>query len=113
MAQVQHAEPGSICPLMRKDVSKVCHTCAWWTKLSGTHPQTGAAVDLWQCAIVSQFMATLDVGRHAHAGGVATQELRNDIVRREQQSMRILSQHPSVARLIDGTSVPLLETEGT
>lgn len=99
-------KPGLYCPLWRKDVSKVCHSCAWFSRVTGVDPQTGAAVDHWACAITMQVLATLDAAKAAHAGGATTQELRNDLLRERQQQARLLfSQRvPS----LPSSNVPLL-----
>lgn len=104
------ADKGKICPLFRKDVSKVCHTCAWFVEMIGTNPQTGEPVTRAQCALTAQVMATLEAARGGHAAAATTQELRNDIVRREQHSTRILSQQPAIVRLI-GKPVDPYDTE--
>lgn len=106
------ADPGKICPLHRRDVSKVCHTCAWFVELVGANPQTGEPVTRGQCAITAQVVATLEAARGGHNAASATQELRNDLDRNQKQATRILSQQPAVARLLNGGGVPLLEIEG-
>ena len=40
---------GSFCPLIKKECVQL--QCAWFTQLRGTHPQTGAEIDEWMCAI--------------------------------------------------------------
>lgn len=39
------------CPLWRKPMKQVCHTCEWWTHLRGKHPQGEGEIDSWNCAI--------------------------------------------------------------
>ena len=39
------------CPAWRKSMSKVCHKCPLWKQVRGKHPQTGADVDAWDCAV--------------------------------------------------------------
>lgn len=39
------------CPLWRKKMSLVCHTCPWWTELRGKHPQGEEIIGQWGCAI--------------------------------------------------------------
>ena len=85
------APKGTICPLHRKDVSRVCHTCAWYTRIQGVNPQTGEHLDKWLCAITAQVLAVLDVGKAATAGAATTQELRNDMKRERGQQTRLLA----------------------
>ncbi|HEY6616152.1 MAG TPA: hypothetical protein VIZ32_16585 [Vicinamibacterales bacterium] len=39
------------CPLWKKPMKQVCHTCEWWTHLRGKHPQGEETIDSWGCAI--------------------------------------------------------------
>jgi hypothetical protein len=39
------------CPLWRKPMKQVCHTCEWWQHLRGKHPQGEEILDQWGCAI--------------------------------------------------------------
>jgi ATP phosphoribosyltransferase regulatory subunit HisZ len=40
------------CPLWRKPMKQVCHTCEWWTHIRGKHPQGEEILDQWGCAMV-------------------------------------------------------------
>lgn len=84
------AAPGLRCPMFRKDVSKVCHTCAWFTQIEGIHPHTGDRMDKWMCAMSAQVLVTIDAGRQAAASAETTQELRNDLHRERQAQTRLL-----------------------
>lgn len=99
------APKGTTCPLFRKDVSRVCHTCAWYTRIQGIHPQTGEQLDKWMCAITATVLATLDAGKAATVGAATTQELRNDMQRERVQHTRVLA-----TQLLDNGSKPLLLT---
>lgn len=100
------AAPGMRCPLERSDVSKVCHKCAWFTHVEGTHPQTGARVDQWMCAQVMQVLVTLEAAKAATAGGAVTQELRNDLHRERSVQTRLLLTRP----LTNGGDLPPSDT---
>ncbi len=39
------------CPLWKKPMKQVCHTCEWWSHLRGKHPQGEEIIDQWGCAI--------------------------------------------------------------
>lgn len=79
---------GTFCPLWRKDVSKVCHTCDWWHSIAVQDESNPMAVRAeWGCAIVLSVMTQRSM--HASIDGVqaATESFRNDMVR--------ISLHPS------------------
>lgn len=102
-----HCKPGLYCPLWRKDVSKVCHTCAWFSHVTGTDPQTGAPVSQWMCAQTMMVLATMDAAKAAYEGGAVTQHLRNDLLAERQQQARLLISRPLMQ---PQSSVPLLST---
>lgn len=85
------AAAGMFCPLWRKDVSKVCHSCAWFSCVSGVHPQTGDRLERWECAVTAQVIATLEAARASHSTADVTQQLRNDQQRERQAHTRLLT----------------------
>lgn len=41
------------CPLWRKAMCKVCHTCPLWIQLRGTNKNTGEHIDEWYCSLAA------------------------------------------------------------
>ena len=70
---------GSFCPLIKKDCVQL--QCAWFTQLRGTHPQTGAEIDEWMCAISAMPMLQIEVAKEARQGAAATESFRNEVVK--------------------------------
>lgn len=106
------ADPGMKCPLWRKDVSKVCHTCAWYGSIAGKHPQTGQPVDQWQCAITLTVLSTLETAKATHEAGATTQELRNDLyVERTTQTRLLMSRVNPVVPQLGNNNNPLRLTD--
>ncbi|CAB4242008.1 hypothetical protein UFOVP86_14 [uncultured Caudovirales phage] len=70
---------GSFCPLIKKECVQL--QCAWFTQLRGTHPQTGAEIDEWMCAISAMPMLQIEVAKEARQGAAATESFRNEMVR--------------------------------
>lgn len=66
------------CPLHKKDVSTVCHKCPWWTRLVGKHPQTGAEIDEWGCAIAWMPTLMIETAKEARQGAAAIETFRNE-----------------------------------
>ncbi len=83
------AEAGSTCPLWRKDVSKVCHRCCWYTLVRGKHPQSEEMIDRWDCAIALGPMLLVNAAQQAHQGAVATESFRNEMVRLARPTTRM------------------------
>jgi hypothetical protein len=71
-----------ICPLHKKDVSKVCHTCPFYTQIRGIDPNTGNPVDNWQCAIAWLPMLLIENSQQSRQAGAAVESMRNAIVER-------------------------------
>lgn len=80
--QIPRAQPGMVCPLLRKDVSKVCHTCPLWVKVRGVDPNTGQEVDDWRCSFAWLPMLLIENASQSRQAGAAVESMRNEIVRR-------------------------------
>ena len=81
MTQIPHANPGLLCPQFRKDVSKVCHKCAWWTGLT-FKDATGATHHQWKCAMVMNAITNVDIVKATVGAQAATESMRNEVVAR-------------------------------
>jgi hypothetical protein len=93
MTQIPHADKGSICPLHRTDMSKVCHLCPWWTRVVGKNPQSEEMIDRWQCAIAWLPMLLVENSQQQHQTKVAVEMFRNGVVQAVQAR---LSHHDDV-----------------
>jgi len=98
-----------ICPLRKKVMKKVCHTCPWWIQVRGRHPQTGEELDRWECAVAFAPLATLEVAKEARQGAAATESFRNNVhaYRQQDHAERQRTQHHAITqrpaqKLIDG-----------
>lgn len=80
---------GTFCPLWRKDVSKVCHTCDWYQSIAVQAPDNPTMVRAeWGCVLVLSVITQRSM--HAAIDGVqaATESFRNKMVQ--------ISTHPSL-----------------
>ena len=84
------ASPGLECPLFRKDVSKVCHRCAWYTLVRGKNPQSGSDIDEWGCAISFGPMLTLETARQSRSAAAAVETLRNEVAKSAEVNTAVL-----------------------
>ena len=71
-------ENGKFCPLIKKDCKRL--ECSWFTQVRGTHPQNGAEVDEWACAIVWMPILSINTSKEVRQGAAATESLRNEII---------------------------------
>jgi hypothetical protein len=91
---------GTFCPLIKKDCVQL--QCAWFTQLRGTHPQTGAEIDEWMCAISAMPMLQIEVAKEARQGAAATESFRNEMVKidTEQRSAARRAIFPSAGSML-------------
>jgi hypothetical protein len=80
MPQIPHADPGLDCPLHRKPMEQVCHTCPWWLQMRGLNRNTGVEIDNWGCAISFLPMLLIENAAQTRGAAAATEDARNHIV---------------------------------
>ena len=80
MTQIPRATAGLVCPLHKKDMAQVCHTCPWWMHLRGKNANTGADIDNWGCAVGFLPMLLIENAQQARGAAAATEDARNQIV---------------------------------
>ncbi len=94
MKQIPRGPDDLYCPQWRKRMSTVCHTCPLWMQLRGVNPNTGEAVDQWQCAWASLPMLMVENAQQSRQNGAATESMRNEMVR--------LASRPRAPMMIEG-----------
>jgi hypothetical protein len=65
------------CPLWKKDVYYVCHTCEFYTLVRGKHPQTGEVFDNWGCALALLPIIGIENSQMQRQTGAALESFRN------------------------------------
>ena len=69
---------GDLCPLIGESCRQL--VCAWYTKVSGTHPQSGEPVEEYGCAVAWIPFLQIDTSKHVNQAGAAIESLRNETV---------------------------------
>lgn len=77
--QIPHAKAGAMCPQFKKDVSKVCHRCAWWVGLTWKD-EKGESQHKWNCAMVMTALTNVDVVKATAGTQAATESFRNEMM---------------------------------
>ena len=67
------------CPLNNFEPCKQLD-CAWFTKLTGKNPNTGADVDEWGCAIAWMPLLMIENSQQQRSTGAAVESFRNEVV---------------------------------
>lgn len=72
-----------ICPLIKKTCLE--SGCSFWTHVQGTHPQTGARIDQFDCSIKWLPMLLVENARSTRGAQAAVESMRNEVVQRQDQ----------------------------
>jgi hypothetical protein len=93
-------EVKSNCPL---DGFKPCRQleCAWFTKLQGTNPQNGQAIDEFGCAIAWMPVLIIENSQQQRQTGAAVESFRNEMVKVNQSNLELISIQKGVVPCID------------
>ena len=68
------------CPLNKFEPCKQLD-CAWFIKISGHNPNTGAAVDEWGCSIAWLPVLLIENSQQQRGTGAAVESFRNEMVK--------------------------------
>jgi hypothetical protein len=72
--------------------------CKWYTQLQGRHPQTGAEIDSWECAITWLPILTIEMSRTNRGQTAALESFRNAMIKGQTQFNRLISEAREEAR---------------
>lgn len=90
MPQPPKADSGLLCPLWRKDMSEVCHTCPWYIQMRGVNKNSGQDVDQWGCTISFLPMLLIENAAVENRTGAAVESFRNEMVSSNQRTAEAL-----------------------
>jgi hypothetical protein len=91
------------CPLDNFNPCKQLE-CAWFTKLRGTNPNTGADVDEYGCAIAWMPMLMIENSQQQRSTGAAVESFRNEMTKANQVSQQVLLATMQNPKLIESKS---------
>jgi len=77
------------CPL---DSFKPCRQldCAWFMKVVGTNPNTGAEIDEWGCAVAWMPILLIENSQQQRQTGAAVESFRNEMVQSNIETAKVL-----------------------
>lgn len=112
--QKPRALPGTMCPLWRKDVSKVCHTCHLWDSIrvrtASIPPQE---YDHWDCTYRLHTLLLRDIGLATAGVRAATEERGNEICKRQDIAFEFAMSRSVPPRLINGDPPKQLDDQSS
>ena len=83
-------EQGTFCPLLKKECIGL--KCAWFTRVQGFDKNTGKDVDEYQCAITWMPMLMVENSGTQRETGAAVESFRNEMVKANENSIKILAE---------------------
>lgn len=92
-------EKGDFCPLLQSKCKGL--ECMWIHRIAGVNPNTGEAVDQWDCSIPLMIVGLLENAAQIRSNGAATESMRNEIVER-MDTARKNDLVREIARLTNG-----------
>ena len=87
MKAIPRGPENLVCPLHRKAMEAVCHTCPLWMSVRGKNPQTGEELDDWNCALAWGPLLAVSVARETHAASVELNQMRNETKKAHDEHM--------------------------
>ena len=73
----------NLCPLLKKPCIEA--DCKFWVHITGTNPQSGNPVDLFDCSISWLPMLLLEGTQQQRQTGAAVESFRNEMVKQNEQ----------------------------
>lgn len=73
------------CPLWQKPMKQVCHTCEWWIRIQGKHPQSDEILDHWGCAVAWLPILMIENSQQQRQTGAAVESFRNEVLKPRRQ----------------------------
>jgi hypothetical protein len=82
-------EPKNNCPL---DGFKPCREleCAWFMKVVGRNPNTGADIEDWGCSMAWLPIMMIENSQQQRSTGAAVESFRNEMVKANEVGQRVL-----------------------
>lgn len=71
----------NLCPLLKKTCIE--HDCKFYVHVQGMHPQTGAPMDHWDCAVSWVPMLMVESARMTRCVAASVDSMRNEVVQRQ------------------------------
>lgn len=78
------------CPLghtCEKVEGDTINRCQWYTNIKGNNPQTGEAMDKWDCAMAWQPLLLIENSQQSRAMAATFQSLRNAAIENQKAAL--------------------------
>ena len=82
-------EPKNQCPLNNFEPCRQLD-CAWFIKLVGKNPNTGADIEDWGCSMAWLPIMMIENSQQQRSTGAAVESFRNEMVKANENSQNVL-----------------------
>lgn len=79
--QIPHGPDNLKCPLWKKTMSQVCHTCPCWVLIRGKNPQGTEEIDRWDCAIAWLPMLLIENAQQSRQAGASADKVATEVAK--------------------------------
>jgi hypothetical protein len=101
-----------LCPLLKKECIE--HKCAWFTHVTGIHPQTGKDLDLWDCSVRWLPVMITEQARQTRGVCASVDSMRNEVVKRQDElNTAVLEKRNEAPRIVDIPDRDLIGSTGS
>lgn len=81
MAQIPPGPHDCYCPLWRKRMSQVCHTCPLWVHVEGKNPQGENTFDEWRCSWAWLPLLIVEAAQRMNQAGASADKVATEVKR--------------------------------
>lgn len=106
MKQIPPGPKDVYCPLWRKPMCKVCHTCAFYVELQQQAPD-GVVKSHWTCSIPAQVTMQSETKRQVIQHAAATESLRNELIRSTENTLAAVETFQAISARRDPKLIDL------
>lgn len=74
------------CPLWKKSMDQVCHTCPWWQRVDGKDPQSVNHIDIWNCSLAFLPLLLIENSQRQMQTAASVDKVANEMQKTDQQA---------------------------
>ncbi len=88
-------KPGTYCPIIKDDCMQF--KCMFWTHLRGMHPQSGADIDEYDCAVKWLPLLLIENAQKTNQTAAVMESFRNEVVKSANGLIGVIQERKMLA----------------
>ena len=81
MPQIPRGEEHLKCPLWKKSMAEVCHTCPLWVQIRGKDPQSMQEIDHWGCSLMWLPKLLIEGAQMSRQAGASADKVATEVAK--------------------------------